>query len=106
MLSHCRLAVHWNFGRLQRTADRKFDAWLMSPVGDCHRSSNLRNVPATAPAPPDHPLDAGVKAPTIPGKLQASLKPPTCGAFLAARHYFRALAAVVQSRRQLASLRS
>jgi hypothetical protein len=28
-------------------------AWLMSPVGDCHRSSNLQNMLATAPAPPE-----------------------------------------------------
>src|SRR5438876_11943396 len=69
MPSHCRLAVHWNFGRLQRTADRKFDAWLMSPVGDCHRSSNFRDVPATAPAPPDHPRWLA------PGQLGAP--PPT-----------------------------
>ena len=45
-------ALHWNVGRLQRNAGRTLNAWLTSPMGDCHRSSYLRNVPTAAPAPP------------------------------------------------------
>ena len=45
-------------GRPQRSADRKSDAWLTSRW-DCHRSSDLHNVSAIAPATSPRTLAKG-----------------------------------------------
>ena len=42
-------------GGLSARPTGSLTAWLTSPVGDCHRSSNLQNMSATAPAPPGYP---------------------------------------------------